>query len=82
MEEKYDKIVGLQLTMTNRDTLYIDGNGWGELESETITPVKEYKAHGRGFKYDGNTYINPKYIAYARPMMLNVVSYKGGDRNA
>lgn len=70
---KLEKIYGIQITMVNGDKIYSDANGWGQLEADTIVGIKEYKHNADGsFTYDSSTYVNPKYILYARPMMMTL----------
>lgn len=65
------KIYGIQITMVNGDKIYTDANDWGTLEGDKIVSVKEYKHNvDDSFTYDSSTYVNPKYILYARPMMM------------
>lgn len=80
---KFEKIYGIQITMVNGDKIYSDANGWGQLEADTIVSIKEYKHNADGsFTYDSYTYVNPKYILYARPMMITICHSMGDVDNA
>lgn len=77
---KLEKIYGVQITMVNGDKIYSDANGWGQLEGDTIVGIKEYKHNADdSFTYDSSTYVNPKYILYARPMMMTLCETIGDD---
>ncbi|WP_278588718.1 hypothetical protein [Limosilactobacillus pontis] len=79
---KLEKIYGIQITMVNGDKIYSDANGWSELDGNAIVSVKEYKRNeDDSFTYDSATYINPKYILYARPMMLTLCHTIGDASN-
>lgn len=80
-ESRLKKIYGIQLTMVDGEKIYSDADGWKKLEeSGMLSCIKEYKHRDdNSFLYDGSTYVNPKYVLYARPMMINLFNISGDD---